>query len=106
MNTPDTEWSSVKEQVYNLVKEVHIQKPFEDVTGEPHYVTDQIMKLISSRDTYWKERVKDLEQDFIIFKRPECNVKDFLAQSGDGQLHRLMEINPKEALDTLLDNLK
>lgn len=62
--------------------------------------------FLSSRDTYWKERVKDLEQDFIIFKRPECNVKDFLAQSGDGQLHRLMEINPKEALDTLLDNLK
>jgi len=57
-NTPDTEWVRVREQVYNLVKEVHIQKPFEDVTGEPHYVTDQIMNIISSRDTYWKERVR------------------------------------------------
>jgi len=36
-----------REKVYNLVKEVHIQKPFEDVTGEPHYVTNEIMKIIS-----------------------------------------------------------
>jgi hypothetical protein len=38
----------IREKIYSLVKEVHIQKPFEDVTGEPHYVTDQIMKIVTS----------------------------------------------------------
>jgi len=96
--TPDTEGSSVKEQVYNLVKEVHIQKPFEDVTGEPHYVTDQIMKIITSRDTYWKERVrKEVE-----------GMRQSTVQHGheDNDSRTCDMCGWNQALDTLLDNLK
>ena len=48
------------EQVYNLVREVNIQKPFEDVTGEPKYVTDEIIKLLTTakREALWEVREK------------------------------------------------
>ena len=55
-----------REEIYNLVKEVHIQKPFEDVTGEPHYVTDEIMKILhqelqKARETWLREEIVKLE---------------------------------------------
>ena len=52
-STEDT--VELRTRVYNLVKEVHIQKPFEDVSGEPHYVTDEIMKIITSERTRCRE---------------------------------------------------
>ena len=56
MTTQEKEW---REKIYNLVKEVHIQKPFEDVTGEPHYVTDEIMKLLDQHSAHLVERISE-----------------------------------------------
>jgi len=69
-----------REKVYNLVKEVHIQKPFEDVTGEPHYVTNEIMKIISHTISETiKAGVSVIEGEQQIHKGccPECRGDGF-----------------------------
>jgi len=35
-------------------------------------------------------------KEFIIFRRPSCCVRDFLAQDCNGNYHKLQEINPKD----------
>lgn len=38
----------------------------------------------------------EIEGEFIIFRRPSCEVKDFLAVDREGTYRRLEQINPKE----------
>jgi len=63
MTTPTLE--EMKTKVYNLVKEVNIQKPFEDVTGEPHYVTEEIMKIVT---TAKREALREVQSTIMSMK--------------------------------------
>lgn len=40
----------------------------------------------------------DLDREYIIFKRPSCCVRDFLAQDCEGNYHKIQEINPNDIL--------
>ena len=60
-------------------------------------VTDEIMKLLSSRDTYWKERVGDVKFD-IEALRGSPRDTDIEYARAITDVHKI--------LDTLLDNLK
>ena len=72
MNTPDTEWEkNTQERLVELLHNFNLECVKEPYDGEPlhrrarknHYVTliqDEIHSLLSSRDTYWKERVEEI----------------------------------------------
>ena len=78
-NTPDTEWEEIKDEIYTLLHEFHgecVKEPFD---GEPlqrrarkNRYTDTIFNiftvLLTSRDTYWKERVRKLEKSAELEK--------------------------------------
>ena len=105
MNTPDTEWSSVKEQVYNLVKEVHIQKPFEDVTGEPHYVTDEIMKIFTTHSQNREAVLRNKIVDYIVSHSEEAVEGLFYVTNNTLEEARILTPEQLEATITK-DNLK
>ncbi len=85
MNTPDTEW---EKDFFEYFKG--------NIDGESNlhcntkYIRNFIQQNISSRDTYWKERIEKqrIKQDAIT---------DGAKEWKDGY---------NQALDTLLDNLK
>jgi len=57
MNTPNTEWEKVARVFY----QAHLCYELNRATEQTFI--DFITKLISSRDTYWKERVRKAYQD-------------------------------------------
>jgi len=44
------------------------------------------------------EVVEEFDREYIVIKRPECNVLAFEVVDGGGNIHRLQEINPKDVL--------
>lgn len=116
MNTPDTEW---QEDFFEYFKG--------NIDGESKlhcntkYVREFIQQLLSSRDTYWKERVEETRTKLLfvgekVLKEMSeiyavdikyADKKQWLEPSEFERifLHRFNEAGLK-ALDQLLDNLK
>lgn len=69
MNTPDTEWGAKKKAMRALLKNT-------DMTDFDMYAVDLIIdNLLTSRDTYWKERVLDwIETNESYDEFPEPHV--------------------------------
>ena len=94
MNTSDTEWEKEKfNELLTLVKRGHEavinEEEIEEYYGE---LRTFITSLRTSRDTYWKERVKTLRKELW---HDYHNAQRWSEQKAVA-----------DALDTLLDNLK
>lgn len=50
----------LKAKIFSLVKEANLEKGFEDISGEPVYVTNEIMKLITIYRAQALEAVEDI----------------------------------------------
>ena len=98
MNTPDTEWEKEKfNELLTLVKRGHEavinEEEIEEYYGE---LRTFITSLRTSRDTYWKERVREFRPillDLDVIGNPPISRAEYTEMID-------------EALDTLLDNLK
>ena len=96
MNTPDTEWE----------KEINAHSAFPykfpqdiDLVIRTETVKQIVTTLLTSRDTYWKERVR---------KEVEGMRRKFVTQpeTYKGSDANVWREGYNDALDTLLDNLK
>ncbi len=102
MNTPDTEWESIEKIAEEVFKK--IQKNDIDVeNGLEHSFARETLKhvikeALSSRDTYWKERVRKEVEGMKKNSNKEAE------WYGDDAGWEAQGWN--NALDTLLDNLK
>lgn len=101
-NTPDTEWSEIK---------YIVQKYVESKTAQVHALTKLescIQNLLSSRDTYWKERVRGIpkliEQHLEYDEDTDTMYFNSKAIKNGQIVNEYKEL--EKALDTLLDNLK
>ena len=97
--SPDTEW---EKEVHTFVNEVAIQlKPSNDTMNAVRLIRkdlpDFIRYMRTSRDTYWKERVRDVKFD-IEALRGSPRDTDIEYARAITDVHKI--------LDTLLDNLK
>ena len=95
-NTPDTE-----EKIKQIVEKVRYVEflhgvPVELPNRTKELLRSSIREAISSRDTYWKERVK---KEVEGMKKNENNLGFELKDKWKAEAHN-------QALDTLLDNLK
>lgn len=97
MTTPDTEW----------------EKELDRWLNDQAVLTKlKMQELLSSRDTYWKERVrKEVEQAFTVFEK----IKEIESRTADEYSKQNKLYSPEirqwavvgqKTLDTLLDNLK
>jgi len=116
--TPDTEWEKAELAVFWDEIAQHLPKSIErSALGDEKifraFATayPKMKKhLISSRDTYWKERVRE-EVEYILDSHIEMakhSLKNAVADQVSPykhQLGRLLQAK-EEILDTLLDNLK
>ena len=103
MNTPDTEWS---EQIIDLGVQVNTVQDGDANYREYTFNDAQLEAFTSSRDTYWKERVrKEVEgmrktKTFPQHLNGWDGKTTYFERLSDGDIHF------NQALDTLLDNLK
>ncbi len=120
--TPDIEWEKVVEEFYLNFTDIEKQEldtPSWNHNGVTPYLVEQwIRTLLTSRDTYWKERVRkeveDMSHNIKIEIAGISGILNGSAVSDSGQAHTAqMKLgNILEALDTLLekftneDNLK
>ncbi len=130
MNTPDTEWEERFNEVYPSVTVGYDGSEMDARTRAKvwQFIEDEITTLnarhhttLSSRDTYWKERVENTRTALLfigekVLKEMSeiyavdikyADKKQWLEPSEFERifLHRFNEAGLK-ALDTLLDNLK
>ena len=61
MNTPDTEWDENTQHAYDSILFNH--NPIEADKQFGKMLEVVLNKLLTSRDTYWKERVRKAYQD-------------------------------------------
>lgn len=113
MNTPDTEWESVLKEFDDLYPPVTIGYDGNETDFfRREKMREFIIQVISSRDTYWKERVRkeveDMSHNIKIEIAGISGILNGSAVSDSGQAHTAqMKLgNILEALDTLLDNMK
>lgn len=100
MNTPDTEWEKEFDEKFHYIKDFVVK---DNDFGERDWtdIKNHISTLLTSRDSYWKERVsKDNLMGMIVKNSTGFDT------IGNQRLWHL-DIDAFEAdLDTLLDNLK
>ncbi len=109
MDTPDTEWASVDRYSVETGLLKRFFKLYEEgrKTGDPqnfidyfkaeHYLLTEVGKAITSRDTYWKERVRDVKFD-IEALRGSPRDTDIEYARAITDVHKI--------LDDIIDNLK
>ncbi len=104
--TPDTEWDDNIQHAYDSILFNH--NPIEADKQFGKMLESVLNNILTSRDTYWKERVRE------IIKCKRCNGQGWYlgaslgySECGDcgGDGHCLYN-REEEKLDTLLDNLK
>ncbi len=115
MKTPDTEWETVDRYSVDTGLLKRFFKLYEEgrKTGDPqnfidyfkaeHYLLIEVGKAISSRDTYWKERVRKEVEEAVDECVKIVNNKVRWAKDADpDEVYEEMWV----VKDTLLDNLK
>lgn len=110
MNTPDTEWETAnlhKELAYfDFLKDTGMNNNPECDASLYDYLLGVVEGLLSSRDTYWKERVR---KEVEAIRKPEREEPNEMADMKKWEVwDRLTDEDEiyNQALDTLLDNLK
>ena len=99
MNTPDTEWrEDFRNKILDIETAIRLTYNEKDSDAMVAKMTDYIATLLSSRDTYWKERVRKIAEG--MKKNPNKEAEWY----GDDAGWEAQGWN--NALDTLLDNLK
>ncbi len=121
--TPDTEWTDAVEDIVRRIET--LETDYSDgsyvSTSDAKKIGNDIQNLLTSRDTYWKERVEETRTTLLfigekVLKEMSeiyavdikyADKKQWLEPSEFERifLHRFNEAG-LEALDTLLDNLK
>ena len=95
-NTPDTEWEKKIQELKSLFIELEISLSIQE-TAKIALCIREVESLLSSRDTYWKERVEGIKFD-IEALRGSPRDTDIEYARAITDVHKI--------LDTLLDNLK
>jgi hypothetical protein len=104
MNTPDTEgWEKTFDSMFNWadqIKEQELDRWMLMYGFVPDDLKTFIRLLLTSRDTYWKERVRKEVEFLKCSERTKRQYGDWVAETYEDK----MLVNA--VLDTLLDNLK
>lgn len=134
MNTPDTEWredtTKLLAEIWELLPDIKYKQVSK--AGVIKYAEKEFISILTSRDTYWKERVEPLRR---IIRRMDRELKDYEdialydiyamafyddtgiwppGKSAPMEMHHEFDQTERskkytewhQALDTLLDNLK
>ena len=96
MNTPDTEWDETTQHAYDSILFNH--NPVEADKQFGKMLESVLNNLISSRDTYWKERVQGVREECmkeIEDARSEHNEARHGTTTDDAYDRACDAINPK-----------
>ena len=102
MDTPDTEWEKVAVKLWNIALD-------NDNRNARQEFRDVLAQARTSRDTYWKERVRK-EVEEILYEnlmKEDLSLETIKPEMKTWRLANEHTIDSvRQALDTLLDNLK
>jgi hypothetical protein len=93
-HTPDTEWESNYDA---MVEDARIYSDFPDILAE--HIKGYVRKEISSRDTYWKERV---DRAFVIL---DTNIQELVTYE-ERRVSKESVLTCVRRIKRELDNLK